>query len=106
MMQRLDDLKLQLHSSTRRSSGGGAVKAGEEHILQSGLSAAAAALEASDSHDSNHLKQKQQLLDQQQLQCSLPHLHLQLELYASDSATPPLSLQHEADIMAAAQQGR
>lgn len=106
MMQRLDDLKLQLHSSGRSSSGGGVVKAGEEQVLQSGLSAAAAALQASVSHDSNRPKQKQQLLEQQQLQCSLPHLHVQLELYASDAAAPLLSLQHEADIMAAAQQGR
>ncbi len=104
MMQRLEDLKLQLRSSSG-GDGSSTIEAGEL-ILQSGLSAAAAVLQDAESHDAEHLKQKQQILEQQRLQSSLPHLHLQLELYAADAAAPMLSLDHEAEIMAAAQQGR
>ena len=101
-MQRLDDLKIQLRSSssnTNDRSSGVLLEAEEEDGLQFGLSAAAAALQSADSYA---VKQQQQ----EHLQCSLPHLHLQLQLYAADNALPSLSLQREIDIMAAAQQGR
>ncbi len=78
MMQRLEDLKLQLRSSSG-GDGSSTIEAGEL-ILQSGLSAAAAVLQDAESHDAEHLKQQQQILEQQRLQSSLPHLHLQLEL--------------------------
>jgi hypothetical protein len=102
MLQRLDDLKFQLRS-TSLSSGGSDLEVKEEHVLQDGLSAAAAALQATDSGDCKNTKQ---LLEQEHLQKSLPHLQLQLELYAADAAAPLLSLHDEAEIMAAAQQGR
>ena len=105
-MQRLEDLKLQLRSSSGSDGSSSTMEAGEELILQSGLSAAAAVLQDAESHDTKHSKQKQHILEQQRLQSSLPHLHLQLELYAADAAAPMLSLHHEAEIMAAAQQGR
>lgn len=101
-MQRMDDLKIQLRSSssnTNDRSNGVLLEAEEEDGLQFGLSAAAAALQSAHSHA---VKQQQQ----EHLQCSLPHLHLQLQLYAADNALPSLSLQREIDIMAAAQQGR
>jgi hypothetical protein len=101
-MQRMDDLKIQLRSSSSNMndrSSGVPLEADEEDGLQFGLSAAAAALQSAHSHA---VKQQQQ----EHLQCSLPHLHLQLQLHAADNALPSLSLQREIDIMAAAQQGR
>ncbi len=100
MLQRLDDLKFQLRSL---SSEGSNLEVKEERVLQDGLSAAAAALQATDSGDCKNTKQ---LLEQEHLQKSLPHLQLQLELYAADAAAPLLSLLDEAEIMAAAHQGR
>ena len=103
----MDDLKLQLQlrSSCSGDSGVGSkkdVETREEDGLQYGLSAAAAALQAADSHAVKH----QLLLDQQLLQRNLPQLQLQTQLYAADAAAPALSLLQECDIMSAAQQGR
>lgn len=104
--QRLDDLKLQLRSSSssdRRVGSMRGLEAAEAVGLQDGLSSAASALHAANLHA---VKQKQELLDQQHLENSLPQLQLQLQLHAADATAPVLSLLQESDIMAAAQQGR
>lgn len=68
--------------------------------LQYGLSAAAAALQAQRAVESDVVKQ------QEQFQCCLSHLQLQMQLHAADTAAPALSLNCEVEVMSAAQQGR
>ena len=103
-VQRLDALKLQLRSGGSNGSSGSSSRfgeAGEEDVLKCDLSEAAAALQTQRAADILTAKQQQQ-----QLQRCLPHLQLQLQLHAADAAAPAIDLNIEADVMAAAQQGR